>query len=953
MTEPNATPPPAATAYLLVPMTRALLRLCAVGCLLGAALLAWTLPHAGAMALVFAGLALAAAAATRLPPSALRVALTAQLVAMVLAATAVTLSQGWSQLSPGMAISGLIVCVLCAVAGWQAGAVLAVVSALATLAAALLPPQPPADAGPPAMALVLGTRLLTLAVALACGALISRAMSRSMRQAHERGERFRRLGALAADGYWEIDATYRLRAAARNSGELRPLPREQGLGARPWELDRFSCDPETLDELLADLDARTPFRDLPVRWRSASGKARDLLASGEPRFDARGLFTGFWGVVRDVTVMRAAQAALVDLKATEARYQDLFAHTPTPLVLHREGRVLDANPAALAMFGQDDLAHMAGRDLFAFYESGDSRERARRRMEALHAQPLGAALPVTDFKLALPGRAVSVRATSVRVQAAGGPAMLAIFIDDTERLQAEQALRSSEGILQHLVATSPDLITLTDFASGRYAMVNRSFERISGWTAAEAIGRTSNELGVWGNPSSRDDFVKRVRETGVAKEIPVSFVNKQGQPVLLIVSGARFVMDQREYLVINGRDVTDKERERAELARARDAAEAASRAKSAFLANTSHELRTPLNGMIGLARMARDEPADPKRRQMLDQLVHSAQGLAEIITDILDVSKIEAGKLLLENIDFDLTAELRALRGSAEPLALERGLDLRFDIAPGLAGAVRGDPLRVRQIASNLLHNALKFTAVGSVELRAWRLAGAAQNRVRIEVEDSGPGIDAATRARLFKPFTQADESTTRRYGGTGLGLSICHELAQLMGGSVGVESPAGATGQGSLFWADLPLPVAGATAPPAPLPPPEALRGMRVLMVEDNPVNMLIAVAMLERWGVEVAQAHDGHEAVAHVQAAAAASRPFHAVLMDVQMPVMSGHDATRTLRAMPAGQALPIIALTAAALVTERDEALAAGMSDFLTKPIDADKLRATLARWCVMPA
>jgi CheY-like chemotaxis protein len=200
--------------------------------------------------------------------------------------------------------------------------------------------------------------------------------------------------------------------------------------------------------------------------------------------------------------------------------------------------------------------------------------------------------------------------------------------------------------------------------------------------------------------------------------------------------------------------------------------------------------------------------------------------------------------------------------------------------------------------------------------------------------------------ARLFRPFTQADESTTRRFGGTGLGLSICRELAHLMGGEVGVTA---SPGRGSCFWAELPLPEATrlpALAPPEPALG-ERLRGARVLMVEDNAVNMLIAVAMLERWGVDVGQAMDGREAVEAVEQAAAAGRPFDAVLMDLQMPVMSGYEATRALRQRAAGQGVPIIALTAAALVSEREQALADGMDDFLTKPIDPPRLQAALLR------
>jgi CheY-like chemotaxis protein len=252
----------------------------------------------------------------------------------------------------------------------------------------------------------------------------------------------------------------------------------------------------------------------------------------------------------------------------------------------------------------------------------------------------------------------------------------------------------------------------------------------------------------------------------------------------------------------------------------------------------------------------------------------------------------------------------------------------------------------VRQIATTYVGNAIKFTERGFVRIVARRVESSA-GLVRLECEDSGPGIAPDVVPELFKPFTQADQSTTRRFGGTGLGLSICRELAALMGGQVGVASE---HRHGSRFWAELPLPQSAATvaAPsdgPAPGGDAAALAGMRVLMVEDNAVNMLIAVATLERWGVRVTQAFDGHEALTAVDTA---PQPFDAVLMDVQMPGMGGHEATRSLRLKPAGRGVPIIALTAAALVSEREQALASGMDDFLTKPIDADRLQATLLRW-----
>jgi CheY-like chemotaxis protein len=399
-------------------------------------------------------------------------------------------------------------------------------------------------------------------------------------------------------------------------------------------------------------------------------------------------------------------------------------------------------------------------------------------------------------------------------------------------------------------------------------------------------------------------------------------------------------------------DVTERRQFEAALARARDDAEAANRAKSAFLANTSHELRTPLNGLLGLARLARDaDMPEAQRQQYLAQLEDSAQSLAAIISDILDLSKIEAGHLHVDAAPFDLDALLKSLARTYRTLAEPRGLQLLLEIEPTLGPGVHGDALRVRQIVTNYVANAIKFTERGFVRLSARRLSGA-DGLLRLECEDTGPGIAPDVLPELFKPFTQADQSTTRRFGGTGLGLSICRELAMLMGGQVGVSSQ---LGLGSRFWADLPL---APSDVPIPLPPPEAaaqaaaaaaaaaaLAGLRVLLVEDNAVNMLVATATLERWGVHVTQAVDGAEALAALDAA---PRPFDVVLMDVQMPGMSGHEATLALRGRSAGRQVPVIALTAAALVSEREQALASGMVDFLTKPIDAERLRAALLRW-----
>jgi len=350
------------------------------------------------------------------------------------------------------------------------------------------------------------------------------------------------------------------------------------------------------------------------------------------------------------------------------------------------------------------------------------------------------------------------------------------------------------------------------------------------------------------------------------------------------------------------------------------------------------------HGLVGLARMARQPGVEPARqRQYLEQIGDSAEHLSMIISDILDLSKIEAGRLDVESAPFDLPAMLHSLHQAYAALADSHGLHFAMQIDPRLPRTVLGDATRVRQILANYLHNALKFTPAGEVRLSAHALD---DGRVRFEVVDTGPGIDAPTQARLFKPFTQADESITRRFGGTGLGLSICRELATLMGGQVALQS---APGQGSCFQVELPLPALpdfDESSTHGTLDA-EPLRGARVLLIEDNAVNMMIAAAMLEQWGVEVTQAEDGPLGLQAVERSAAAGRLFDVVLMDVQMPGMSGYEATRVLRQRWSPRELPVIALTAAALVSEREQALASGMNDFITKPIEEGRLRRALRR------
>jgi signal transduction histidine kinase/HAMP domain-containing protein/ActR/RegA family two-component response regulator len=392
----------------------------------------------------------------------------------------------------------------------------------------------------------------------------------------------------------------------------------------------------------------------------------------------------------------------------------------------------------------------------------------------------------------------------------------------------------------------------------------------------------------------------------------------------------------------------------AELAEATKAAEAASLAKSAFLANMSHEIRTPMNAIIGLTYLAQSDTVEPHQQQRLQKVANAAEHLLSVINNVLDFSKIEAGKVQLEHRPFTVAEVLDNIANMTTQAAAAKRLRVETDIAPELQDKLLlGDPQRIAEVLLNFAGNAVKFTDQGFVRLAA-RLAGdPAGNRLplRFEVQDSGIGIDSAAQTRLFRDFEQADSSTTRRYGGTGLGLAICRRLAELMGGRVGVAS---SPGQGSTFWFAIDLDVSaqpGVAASTAPRPHSARdrlaelarARPMRVLLAEDNPVNQEVAVALIGSAGLPVDVAEDGQQAVEMVK-----SGNYALVLMDVQMPVMDGLDATRAIRRLPEGAHLPILAMTANAFDDERRRCLDAGMDDHVAKPVVAEQLFATLHDW-----
>jgi hypothetical protein len=552
-----------------------------------------------------------------------------------------------------------------------------------------------------------------------------------------------------------------------------------------------------------------------------------------------------------------------------------------------------------------------------------------------------------------------------------------VTMDITQRKQAERKLKAQlkqlrelnqqletaeEGLrrLSTAVEQSPASIVITDLEA-RIIFVNEAFTKASGYTAAEAIGQNPRILQSGETPPEtyRDMWPTLLAGKGWRGE----FINKRKDGSryleLATISPVHDNHGMITHYVAVKEDVTERRRNEAELhahrrhleneveqrtselAAAKEKADAANRAKSEFLANMSHEIRTPMNAIIGLNYLLRQSSLQPDQHEKLLKVSAAAEHLLQIINDILDLSKIEAGKVLLESYAFAPTEVLQNIGAMIRDRAASKGLKLHIDTRCLPERAV-GDVTRLRQVLLNFAGNAIKFTEKGSISIYGELLGTEGEEMIcRFNVRDTGIGIRPEDTARLFNAFEQLDSSTTRRFGGTGLGLAIARHLAELMGGEVGVESTPGV---GSRFWITARLGVTRDEAAPAPVPEnvhQGQLKG-RVLVVEDERINRDIAVELLTSVGLEVATAENGLLAVDRYK-----QSNFDLILMDIQMPELNGLDATRRIRALKNGASIPIIALTANAFEADRENCLEAGMTDFLAKPVYPDALYALLAK------